>query len=120
MDIDYKGVLQWDKTYHKLMCKHKKPIFDSNSKHHGSIGSYYSYGNKANFGIVGKSSIAQYADKQSNRLSHYTGKCIEELSQMEIQYGIATLTNHISLLPKLISPIIQTAYDIQKIEGEIF
>ena len=46
MDLEYAGILQRDKTHHVMMAKQKKPILDSNSKHHSSKGLYYSYGNR--------------------------------------------------------------------------
>ena len=106
MDTEYAGILEWNKDHHIIMHKHKKPLFDSDSKHHGSTGKYYSYGNKGNFGMVGLSSVGQYANRDSNHLSYYKGKCIEEISQMEMQCGIANLSRYLPVLPKLISPII--------------
>ena len=58
MDMEYAGMLQWDNSHHVMMSKHKKPNFDSDSKHHGSKWIYYSYGNKENFGMVGLSSVS--------------------------------------------------------------
>ena len=118
-DLDYKGILKWDESHHNLMRKHKKNIINSEGQHHGSTGKIYSYGNTANFGLVGKSSITHYANRKCNRLSHYKGLCLEELSQMEMQCGIANLSNYIPLLPKLISPIIDVAFNLQQSQGDI-
>ena len=57
----YDGVIEWSSKHRTLMKKHKKSVITSESKHHGSAGEYYSYGNKANFGKVELSSVAQYS-----------------------------------------------------------
>ena len=101
------------------MGKHKSNIIKGESKHHGSTGNYYSYGNKANYDMVELSSVAQYKQKKCIKMARYKGSCIEELSQMEMQCGIKQLSQHIPILPTLISPIISTAYFMQKSIGNI-
>ena len=84
LDVKYEGILEWKKEHHNMMHEHKKPLFETDSKHHGSTGKYYSYGNKGNFWMVGLSSIGQYTSRECDLQSHIAGKCIEELSQMEM------------------------------------
>ena len=64
--------------------------------------------------MVELSSVAQYAQKKCNKMARYKGSCIEELSQTEMKYGIKQLSQHIRILPTLISPIISTTYIMQK------
>ena len=84
MDREYGGIITWNRSHHDIMRKHKKKTISSESKHYGSTDYYHSYENKGNFGIVKSSSVSHYVDKNCTKISHYQGKCIEELSQMEI------------------------------------
>ena len=47
------------------------------------------------------------------------GLCVTELSQMELQCGIAELERHVPNLPSLISPIIGISHAQQKVKGDI-
>ena len=115
----YRGKSVWNSTHHKIMAKHKTTVITSDKKHHSSLGMYYSYGNKANFGQTDLSSIGQYASKRNNLDSHVNDLCIEELSQSEIQISIKQLSMHLPLLRKLLSPIVSTANRIQSTVGSI-
>ena len=115
----YDGVIEWSSKHRNLMKKHKKSVITSESKHHGSAGEYYSYGNKANFGKVELSSVAQYASRTIGIDSHLNGLCIEELSVMEMQMGINQLQKYIPILPQLISPLIAIAFRLQNELGDI-
>ena len=116
MDKRYNGIMEWTSIHHDSMKKHKHSIITTEGTHHGSSGNYYSYGNKANFGMVDLSSIAQYT---VNKSKHLTGICLEEISQMEIQLGIDELKTYIPILPKLISPFLSTANHLQNVIGDI-
>ena len=83
-DKESKGIMEWTSKHHKLMKKHKASIITSEGKHHGSCGDYYSYGNKANFGMVDLSSVAQYTSQKASKTMHLNVICLEELSLMEI------------------------------------
>ena len=48
--------------------KHYTNIITPKNNHNGSKGTYYSHGNKANFGIVNGSSVSQYAYKMSKNM----------------------------------------------------
>ena len=101
--------MDWNASHRDLMRAHKPSIITTEGTHHGSSGDYYSYGNKANFGMVNLSLVAQYTDKKCSKTSHLTGICVEELSQMEMQFGINQLKRYIPIITKLISPFISTA-----------
>ena len=70
---EYDGIIEWSSKYRTLMKKHKKSVITSESKHHDSAGEYYSYGNKANFGKVELSSVAQYSSRSRGIDSHLNG-----------------------------------------------
>ena len=42
----------------------KTNIIKGNSSHHGSSGNYFSFGNRANYGVINTSSITQYIPKK--------------------------------------------------------
>ena len=113
------GKTVWNATHHEIMSKHKSTVITSDKKHHGSLGKYYSYGNKANFGQKNLSSIGQYASKKTNLDSHLHGLCIEELSQNEMEISVEQLSKHLPLLKKLLSPIVSMANKIQSTVGSI-
>ena len=119
LNKEYDGIIEWSSSHRDLMKKHKQSVITSEGKHHGSAGEYYSYGNKANFGMVELSSVAQYASRSRGMDSHLKGICLEELSAMEMQMGINELQKYIPLLPKLISPFIATAFRLQNKIGDI-
>ena len=101
-DSSSKGLMNWDASHAKMMKRHKTSTIQGNSKHFDSKGQYYSYGNKANFGLINLSSISQYSEKKTNMKKKVEGICLEELSQHEQHYGIASLSRHIPILPTLI------------------
>ena len=57
--------------------------------------------------------VIQLSRRQANILSP------NKLIQMEMQCGIANLSNYIPLLPRLISPIIDIAFNLQQSQGYI-
>ena len=52
-------------------------------------------------------------------MSHLTGICMEELTQMEMQFGSNQLKRYIPIIPKLISPFVSTANHLQNTIGDI-
>ena len=59
-----RGVLEWYVSHAMVMTSHKANMMQCSSKHHDSTDQYYSYDNKANFGIIDMSSISQCSEKQ--------------------------------------------------------
>ena len=55
---------EWGRDDHVLFKKIKVSTNSASHKHHGSIGDYYCFGNKALYGKVGTSSVSQYALKR--------------------------------------------------------
>ena len=51
-----------------IMARKCKPNIMESFNHHGSIGYYCSFGNKANYGIVDKSSVGVYSDRKTRIL----------------------------------------------------
>ena len=55
--------LKWDKSVFKAMKMSKNNIITKKNNYNGSTGSYCSYGNKGNFGLVNGRSVGQYVYK---------------------------------------------------------
>ena len=53
----------WGREDYDKLKRCKENIINENSTHHGSSGKYYSFGNKANYAIIEKSSVSQYVSK---------------------------------------------------------
>ena len=59
-------------------------------KHHQSTGHYFSWGNRGNYGMVGNSSVVQYASK-GVVTSNLNSKFIDYMMNSELQAGITNL-----------------------------
>ena len=54
---------EWDKSILTAMKASKNNIITKANNHNGSMGSYFSYGNRGNFGMIDGSSVGQYTYK---------------------------------------------------------
>ena len=92
-----------------------------NNRHHDSRGCYYNYGNKGFYGLIGNSSVSQYSIKNSSNLNNQLkDQTIEYMMSMEINQGVKNLMRILPVIPKVISPIIHTAYGFcQSTSGNI-
>ena len=103
--------------------KWKNNIITGHSTHYGSSGNYYSFGNRANYGLIDKSSLTQFAHKKfKSETKMNTVKMeaqrFEYLLAEDLKNGVQSL---ISILPKVqdyISPALNIAYNIQKDIGD--
>ena len=102
-----------------MMKRHKNNTVKGKTNHHNSSGLYFSYGNRANFGLINNSSVSQYLNRKTNTGDHFNGKLLEELSQEEQRIGISSIARRIPIIRRLISPIIQAAYELQSNVGDI-
>ena len=55
----------WGSKHYEFVTKSKDNIMTGSNKHHNCDGLYFSWGNKANYGRKGNSSLGQYATKPS-------------------------------------------------------
>ena len=104
------------------VCKNN--IMKGNATHHGSSGKYYSFGNKANYAIVQKSSVAQYVCKpfkndERKKKSKVQSISYEELCAHELCAGVQSLSNMIPNIRSLIAPVLTVAYYQQESMGDI-
>ena len=53
----------WGKEKNTVVRDCRSNIIKGNSSHHGSSGNYFSFGNRANYGLMNKSSITQCVPK---------------------------------------------------------
>ena len=113
------GVVEWNRHHHEMIKKYKSHIITGSNQHHASSGYYYTYGNKDNYGMLGKSSISSYSTKKCEIQSQLRGACITEMSQMDLELGIKELSKYLPTLPSIISPIVTVAHEMQETEGNI-
>ena len=80
---------KWGKKESLLlkMCKHS--VMNVTNSYHGSIGKYYSFGNRANYRIMEQSSVTQYIHKKFpnqklNSLSIKRSNMLYKISSLEI------------------------------------
>ena len=57
----------WDADDFKLLKKCKRNIIRKTNDHHGSVGHYFSFGNRANFKKTNKSSVGTYATRRGGK-----------------------------------------------------
>ena len=108
--------IQWGHAEEKILKSVKSSTITATNRHHGSHGGYFSFGNKAFYGKVGLSSVSQYVDKKSN---NKTANILEELFSNEVRYGVDNIARHIPIVKELISPVVDVAYKMQAIHGEV-
>ena len=83
--------------------KWKSNIITGHSSHFGSTGNYYSYGNRANYGLIGKSSLTQFVHKKFKSKSKalqagMNAGVLGTLCDDDLNKGVLTLVN---ILPNL-------------------
>ena len=111
-------------TLKKKIITSKNSIITKTNNHNRSIGKYFSYGNKAFYGLDGASSVSQYTYKRNkdkkrdaiNKQSHFE---MEYYSSQEISNGINHLCRFLPHLRTYIAPVISCAYNLQNDMGDI-
>ena len=112
----------WDKNHYIAVKECKKSVIGKHNKHHGSLGEYFSFGNKAAYETIDGSSVSQYAIK---KCATVTQKCnivvIEELIGRELKEGIDLLSSvqPSMSLKECVSPILDVAEHLQKYKGDV-
>ena len=110
--------VKWGNDFIKDLECCKKDLLPTYN-HHGTHGKCYSFGNKPMYGMVNDVSVGLYTHKKSKK--EYRQKIIDEkLSNIEdqaallINSGVKELSKVIPEMSSLLSPILNTAYEIQK------
>ena len=88
------------------------------NKHHNCEGSYFSWGNKANYGMVGNSSIGQHSSKTTQSAQLY-GTMVVEMMNTELKSSVFRTKKVIKHLDKMVAPVMNIAYNLQAEEGDI-
>ena len=101
-----------------------KPNILSSSSHHGSVGYYASFGNKGSFDKTTHTSVGQYVKKRSNNpikqsSINATANSYEKRIDVQINSSVASISKFIPNIKTLISPVLETAFEIQKETGSI-
>ena len=114
----------WGQKEANILKTCKNNIITGHSHHFGSSGNYYSYGNRANYGMINNSSVTQYVSKKySNKertLKAATNAAIlDDRASEEMKNGIMALTTIIPNLKEYIAPTLNVIYDIQSTIGDI-
>ena len=115
---------RWGPHQAKFCKLTKENVISKDANHHGSEGEYYSFGNKANYGMIDQSSLALYTYKKyknsiSNELSELNANIIEVMAACELKLAIEDMIKVVPSLDKLIAPLLNVAYDTQKTIGDI-
>ena len=107
-----------DECESKLRYSKNNILASSKSKHYDSVGQYYSFGNKCNFGMVNNSSVGMYATKpylnsDSDIKAKNYAELMEENAAIEVVTAVKGLWGIIPNIHMLISPVVDVAYNIQ-------
>ena len=100
--------------------KRKTSVITKKNTHHGSSGSYVSFGNLCIYRTIDDSSVGQYCIKNNISCEQVLARnVLEELIGRELSAGILLLK---TVLPKLryyIAPVFELAYKVQDVLGSI-
>ena len=114
----------WGKKDSIFLKRCKQNIISCHSTHYGSTGKYYSFGNRANFGLINNSSITQYVPKKYKNLdrmdiSKENAAIMDDMSSDELIMGIKGLQSILPTIHKFIAPIINVTNGIQDNIGDL-
>lgn len=123
-DINERHFSWTDEHYNKLKYSKNNILASSKSKHFNSTGQYYSFGNKGNFGMIGTSSVGIYCSKsykniKSNEKAKKYAKEMEDIAGNEVKVAVKNIGCIIPNVHKLISPVVDVAYDMQDSHGSV-
>ena len=115
---------EWGIGIYKTITASKNNVIKKKNNHHQSLGGFYSYGNRGNFGMVNGSSVGQYSHKKfkddlKSMTSQIRDQAIECITCHEFASGVKTLATRVRNVKALISPIIDVAYLEQEKRGSI-
>ena len=116
--------MQFDFDFEKKIKKVKNNTIKKGADHNGSVGLYYSFGNKGAYEMVNNSSVGQYKCKiikdneVSTELKSWCGDA-ENLIAEHLNESVTVLKSYIRNIPKLISPVIDVAYKMQSEHADV-
>ena len=114
-----------DEGFSIMLGKTKNNIMKKgDANHHNSTGKYYSFGNKGAYKLVANKSVGQYAMKESKnplidkRLISQSLE-IETLCASHVHESINAMEKVLRNISNLVSPVIDTAFDMQVNYGAV-
>ena len=124
---DHQGKLSeytWGRKEFDILNMCKTSVINGHSSHHGSLGKYYSFGNRANYGMIENSSITQYVSKKYSSTSktqdaEENANVIMLMSLKELQYSVTQLSKIIPNVANYISPSLDVIYKLQNEVGDL-
>ena len=119
-----KSGVSWGQDHCNIVKASKRSVITSKITHNNSTGLYYSYGNKGNFGLINDSSVSQYTYKKyksewRNEMSHSSNNFMQQLSAEDLLNGLLDMSVVLPAVGKVVSPIIDAAFEMQKVKGNI-
>jgi len=117
--------MNWnDEAVANLKFSKNNILKSSKAKHFDSTGEYYLFGNTGNFGMVDNSSVGIYSSKvyknvERQRKAKVIADEMESSSAIEVGYGVQKLSGVIPNLHKLLSPVVDVAFDMQVDHGDV-
>ena len=108
----------WGKKHYEFASDSKDNIMTCSNKHHDCKGLYFSWGNKANYGRKGNSSVGQYATKSSLK-AKLCGNTIMEMMNLELKASIMRLNRVFNNMHTMITPVMHIAHAMQSNVGNI-
>ena len=97
---------------------------DSQSSHHVLTGSYYSFGNRGNYGMKDGSSVAasyatkKYKNETRNSLSKVNADILEEMAACELIAAVNGMSDTVHNVSDFIAPTLNIAFDTQQVVGD--
>ena len=116
--------MQFDYDFAKNIKKVKNSTIKKGADHNGSTGLYYSFGNKGSYEMVNNSSVGQYSTKvikneKKNIEFNMWCSSADDLIAEHMNNSVHALKSYIRNIPRLISPVIDTAYEMQQDHGDV-
>jgi hypothetical protein len=116
----------WPQSIVTTINNCKTNILSVKNSHFGSKGHYYSFGNKAMYGMKGtdgKSSVGTYANKKARQLKHQQminmeAGCIEKAIAKDLGKAVESLSKQIQNLQFAFAPILNIGFEMQKERGQ--
>ena len=110
-----KNTCRWNEDDFKLLKKYKKNIIKKGTNHHGSVGHYFSFGNKASFAINNQSSVGVYANRpafgsNSKIIIDHLANQFEERCANELMTAQDSICRILPLNKIFVMPILTAAH----------
>ena len=118
-----KSQYSWGQKDAVEIKKWKNNIISKHSTHFGSTGNYYSFGNRANYGMIDQSSLTQFVHKKFKSLTKMKtarnkAEMFENLLGDDLKLGVESLVSVLPTIKEYICPTLNIAYNLQADVGD--